>query len=120
MHLLTIQIQQLAQPLVCRYKAAAAARERYASVTKAAGPSETEGEYTGGFLQFADDYGHDVAFWSSHVTHVGLIDLEQDLAAQSEIAVTQARVQQRTTHLVNNDPAMRLTSMLGGAGQILS
>lgn len=116
MHLLTIQIQQLAQPLVCRFKAAGDAEREYARLVKEMGPPDTRSD-SPGFLQITDDYSHEVAFWSHTVTHAGLIDLEQDLAAQAEVAVFQARAQARANQAVSSDPMQRL---LSGAGMLSS
>jgi hypothetical protein len=113
MHLLTIQIQQLAQPLVCRFKAGEDAKREYATLTTALGPT-IEGVDDSGFIKITDDYGHDVAFWTHHITHLGLIDLDKDLIAQAEIAVLQARGQARANQAVQSDPMARFIS---GAGQ---
>lgn len=118
MFLLALQLHQIAQPAIFKFKAKADAEREFEAVSKAIGPNDANGRVPAPFLTIEDDFGHKRTLWAHHINHPALIDMDRDIDSQAQMAVFQARGQAQANRAIQADPSLRLATMSGG--QILS
>jgi hypothetical protein len=64
---------------------------------------------------FSDDWDHRVTFRARDVQHIGMLDVEKDMTAQTEIGLMQHRAQAAMQRAINNDPILKVAAMMHGA-----
>lgn len=117
MFLLALQLQNVAQPAIFKFKQKRDADREFEAILKAISPN-TDGNTTVAFLLIEDDFGHKRALYAYQIEHPTLIDMEKDADSQAQMAVFQARAQAQANRAVQADPSLRLATM--SQGQILS
>jgi hypothetical protein len=112
MHLIALQLTNVAQPAIFKFNAAKDAKREFEAILKAIGPSNSDSDelLMSAFLVIEDDHGHKRGLYAHRIENAALIDMTRDLASQAEMAVLQARGQAQANRAVAADPALRLAT----------
>jgi hypothetical protein len=99
MHILMLHVEGLPNPLGLRYQNADKALATLEGLRNA---------QAGTTVDLVDDYGQHVSVPRARLIVPQVFDLARDLDAKSDIAVIEARAQQRLQTTVRNDPVLGL------------